>query len=196
MHGFAHGIITTEGKGDIGDSARYFRAGEVVFNPLSSIKEIDGVVIMLLDPCGYGEDVRIKNNIVGIKSYFIDKDTVGALADADFFLIGGGLTVFIKGHNHGGGTIFHDGAGMVFKGFLSFFQGDGINNPFTLEAFQSCFDDFPLGGINGDGNLGDIGFTLHELKEARHHLSAIDKAIVKADINDGSPIVDLLTCYG
>ena len=115
VHGFAHGIITTEGKGDIGNSARYFGAGEIVFNPLGGIKEIDGVVIMFLDPCGYGEDVRIKNNIVGIKPYFIDKDTVGALADADFFLIGGGLTVFIEGPLMDGMSVVGDlfGAGKI-----------------------------------------------------------------------------------
>ncbi len=60
---------------------------------------------MLFDASGNGEDVRIKNDILGRKSNFINKDVVGAFADAAFVFVGGGLALFIECHHDNGCSV-------------------------------------------------------------------------------------------
>ena len=98
--------------------------GEIVFNPLGGLKEIEGVCVVLLDACGDGEDIGIKDNVLGRKADFVDEAAVGAFADFNFVFVGGCLTVFVEGHDHGGGAELHDRPGVFLEGFFSFFERD------------------------------------------------------------------------
>ena len=77
---------------------------------------------MLFDAGGNGEDVRIENDVVGIESDLVDKDAISAFADADLFLVGCGLAVFIEGHHHHCRAVTHDMTRVVFENFLPFLQ--------------------------------------------------------------------------
>ena len=77
---------------------------------------------MLFNTGGNGKNVRVKNDVLRVEANFIHKNAVGALTDADFLLVSGSLSLFIKGHDHSCSTKLHDGAGVRLEGFLTFFE--------------------------------------------------------------------------
>ena len=99
---------------------------------------------MFLDSGGDGEDVGIEDNVIRIESEFIDEEVVGASADANFVFVGGGLPLFVEGHDDDGGAVFHDGAGLLAKGFFAFFHRDRVHDAFALQVFESFFEDVPF----------------------------------------------------
>jgi len=134
VHGFADGVVTAEGEGDVGDAAGDFGEGEVFFDPAGGVDEVEGVVVMLFDSGGDGEDVGVEDDVFGREADFVDEDVVGAFADAAFVIVGGGLALFIEGHDDGGGPVIKDVAGVFFKGFFAFFEGDGVDDAFALRS--------------------------------------------------------------
>ena len=122
MHCFTHRVVTTEGEGYVRNTAGDFGAGKVLLDPLSGIEKIDRVVVVLFNTGGNGKNIGIKNDVLWVEANFIHKNTVGALTDADFLLVGGSLPLFIKGHDHGCRAKLHDGAGVRLEGFLTLFE--------------------------------------------------------------------------
>ena len=159
---------------------------------LGGVDEVESVIVVLFDAGGDGENVGVEDDVLGIEADFVDEDVVGAFADADLFFVGGGLAVFVEGHDHGSSSVAHDVAGVVFEDFFPFFEGDGVDDAFALQVFEAFGDDFPFGGINHDGDLGDVGLGLHEVEEATHHRDAVDEAVVEADVDDVGSVFDLL----
>ena len=196
MHGFAHGVVAAEAEGNIGYAAADFGVGEVLFDPAGGLDEIDGVVVVLLDAGADGEDVGVEDDVFGREADAVHEQAVGAFADADFFGVGGGLAVFVEGHDDDGGTVAEDGAGLVEELFFALFERDGVYDAFALEAFQAGLDDFPFGGVHHDGDFGDFGFAADELEEARHGGDAVDEAVVHADVDDVGTVVHLLAGDG
>ena len=60
--------------------------------------EVDTVVVVLLDACGDGEDVGVKDDVLGRESDLLCEDTVGAFAYVDLTLLCAGLASFVEGH--------------------------------------------------------------------------------------------------
>lgn len=46
--------------------------------------EVDGVVTVFLHACTDGENVGVKDDVIGVKSYFADQQFVGPSADLHF----------------------------------------------------------------------------------------------------------------
>ena len=63
------------------------------------------VVVVLLHAGGDGEDVRVEDDVLGREADLVDQDAVGALADADLVLVGGGLALLVEGHHHHRGAV-------------------------------------------------------------------------------------------
>ena len=58
-------------------------ARQVGLNPARGLDEIDGVVRMLLDAGGDGEDVGVENDVLGGEANVVHENVVGARADFD-----------------------------------------------------------------------------------------------------------------
>ena len=144
MHSLADGVISAERERDVGDATGDFGEGEVFLDPAGGVDEVEGVVVVLLDAGSDGEDIGVEDDVFGREADFLDKDVVGAFADAAFVLVGGCLTLFVEGHDDGCGTVVEDVAGVFFEGFFAFFKRNGIDDAFTLEVFDAFFDDFPF----------------------------------------------------
>ena len=196
VHGLTDLVVAAEGEGDVGDTAGDFRVGEVLLDPLRGVEEIEGVVVVLVDAGGDGEDVGVEDDVLWRETDVIDEGAVGAFADFDLVFVGGGLTVFVEGHDHGGGAELHDGPSVALEGLFAFLERDRVDDAFALQTLQASLEDFPLGGIDGDGDLRNVGFGLHEVEEAGHHLDAVDEAIIEADVDDRRAVVDLLAGHG
>ena len=196
VHGLAHDVVAAEAEGDIGDPTADFGAGEILLDPARRVDEVDGVIVVLVHPRGDGEDVGIEDDVLGVEADLVDEDAVGALADADFFLKGGGLALLVEGHDHDGGAVLHDGAGVRLEDFFAFLERDGIDDAFALEAFQPGLDDGPFRRVDHDGHGGDVGFSGEEIEETGHHFGSVDHALVHADVDDRRAVLDLLTGDG
>src|SRR5690606_22121353 len=87
------------------------------------LEEIDGVVAMLLDAGGDGEDVGVKDDVLGRETDLLGEELVGAGADADLFVARGGLALFVEGHDHGGGAVAADETGATKELSLAVLEG-------------------------------------------------------------------------
>ena len=67
--------------------------------------------------------------------------------------------------------------------------------PLPLKAFEAGFDDLPLGGVDHEGDFGDLGLAAEELEVAGHGGDAVDHALVHADVEDVGAVFDLLAGY-
>ncbi len=105
VDGLAHRVIATEGEAHVRHAARHLGAGQVLLDPARGLDEVDGVVVVLLDAGGNGEDIGVEDDVFRREPHLIDQDAVGPLADLDLALVGVGLALLVKGHDHGGGTI-------------------------------------------------------------------------------------------
>jgi hypothetical protein len=140
-----------------------FAPGQVLLDPAGGVDEIERVVVVLLDAGGDGEDVRIEDDVLGIEADLIDEDAVGALADADFLLVGRGLAVFVEGHDHHRGAVAHDVARLFLEILLALLERDRVHDALALEAFEAFLEDLPLRGIHHDGHLGDVRLALQQI---------------------------------
>ena len=113
MHGLADLVVAAEAEGDVGDAAGNLRMREVGLDPARGVDEVDGVVVVLLHAGGDGEDVGVEDDVFGREADFIDEHAVGALADADFFVVGGGLALFVEGHHDYRGTVLQYRCGVL-----------------------------------------------------------------------------------
>ena len=69
------------------------------------LDELDGVVVVLLDAGGDGEDVRIEDDVGRIEADFVDEDVVGARADRHLALDRVGLALLVEGHDDHGRAV-------------------------------------------------------------------------------------------
>ena len=100
--------------------------------------------------------------------------------------------MLVEGHDDDGGTVLEDFAGVLAELVFAFFERDGVDDSLALQALQAGFDDLPLGGVDHEGDLGDLGFGGEELEVAGHGGDAVDHALVHADVDDVGAVFDLL----
>ena len=149
---------------------------------------------MLLDASSDGENVGIENDVLWRKMDFIDKDPIGSFANADLFIVGGGLAIFIERHDYHRGTVFLDVSRAFFELFFSLLERDRVDDSFALQVFDTFFQNLPFRGIDHDRNFGNVRLALQKLQETCHHRLAIDETIVKANIDHVGTVLDLLAC--
>ncbi len=111
VHRFANAIIATKAEADIADAAAGLCAGAFLLDATDRVDEIDCVVVVFFDPGCHGQDVRIKDDVLGRKVGFVNEQVVGTLADSNLVLFVGGLALLVKGHHHGGGAVLADQSG-------------------------------------------------------------------------------------
>ena len=77
VHRLAHGVVAAERERDVAETPPLtLRAGERGLDDPRGLDEIDGVVVVLLDAGGDGEDVGVEDDVGRVEADFIDKDLV------------------------------------------------------------------------------------------------------------------------
>ena len=192
MHRLAHLVIAAEREGNIGNASRDFRTRQVLLDPSRGVDEVEGVVVVLLDPGRDRQDIGIKNDVVGIEADLINKDTVSPLADADLLIVGRRLAFLIERHHHHGRAVFHDVFRVRFENLLALLERDRVHDPLPLQMLQALLKDLPFRGIHHDRHPRDIRLALEQVEVLRHHRLAVDEAVVEADIDHIRAVRDLL----
>ena len=188
----AYRIVATERERYVGHATGGQGVGQVVANIGAGVDEIDGVVVVLFDTGGNGEDVRVKNDVFRREADIVDQDVVGALADFSLALLGVGLAVFIERHHHHGGAIAFAQFGVMDELLHAFLHADGVDDTLALNALEAGFDHFPFGGVDHDRNAGNVRFASNQIEEGDHRLLRIEHALVHVDVDHLSAGFDLL----
>ena len=144
VDGFAHGIVAAEAEAHVGDAATRFRVRQVVSNPAHRLDEIDGVVVMLFNAGGNGEDVRVEDDVFG-READADQQLVGALADLGLALKGVCLALFVEGHDDDRGAVVAAQPRLTQEFVLALLHRDRVDHALALNALEAGLDHAPLG---------------------------------------------------
>uniref|UniRef100_A0A0N4ZXP4 EF-hand domain-containing protein n=1 Tax=Parastrongyloides trichosuri TaxID=131310 RepID=A0A0N4ZXP4_PARTI len=188
----AHGLVATERERDVGDAARDAGVGQGLLDDAGGLDEVHGVVVVLLDAGGHGEDVRVEDDVLGRETDLIDQDVVGAGADLDLARGGVGLAHLVKGHDHHGGAVAQALDGMVAEGVFALLHADRVDDRLALNALQARLDHLPLGAVDHDRHAGDVGLGRDQVEEGPHGGGAIQQPFVHVDVDDLGARLDLL----
>ena len=192
MHRLAHPLIAAKGEGEVRHAARHMHVRQLGLDAARGIDIGAGVVVMLLDAGGDGEDVRIEDDVLGREADLLGQEIVGALADLEFALGRFRLALLVEGHDHDGGAVAADFARMLEERPLAFLQADGIDHRLALHAFQPGLDHRPFRGIDHDRHAGDVGLGRDQIEEGDHRLLGVEHALVHVDVEHVGAALDLL----
>ncbi len=191
MHGFAHGIVAAEAKGNVRESAAGTGTWAALLDDFDGFDEVDGVVVVLLHASSDGEHVEIEDDVLRIHAHLFGENFIGALSDGDFVVFGRGLALFVERHDDGRRAIAHDFFGLRAELVFTALEADRVDDALTLHAFEASFDDRPLGAVDHDRHLANIGLGGHEVEEASHAGFAVEHAFVEINIDDLRAFLDL-----
>ena len=121
-----------------------------------------------------------------------DEQLVGALADLDLALLRVGLADLVERHDHDGGAIVADLAGMVEELLLAFLHADRIDDRLARDAFEARLDHAPFRAVDHDRHAGDVGLGGDQLEEGGHRRLGVEQALVHVDVDDLGAVLDLL----
>ncbi len=179
----AYRVVAAKREGHVRDAAAGQRIGQLVADIGAGVDEIDGVVVMLFDAGGDGEDVRVEDDVFRREADFVHQNVVGTFADFFLARLGVGLAGFVKGHHHHGGAVALAQLGVVNELFDAFLHADGVDDAFTLDALEARFDHLPLGGVDHDRYAGDVRLAGNQVEEGHHGLLRIEHPFIHVDVD-------------
>ncbi len=195
VHRLTDGIIPTEGEGDITESSARLGTRKRCLDLTHRLNEVNGVVVVFLNAGRNREDIGIENDVLRIESNLVDKKSVGTATNPDFILLGGGLTLLVKGHDNDRRPVALGQASPLEKGLLTILEADGIQHTLALEALHPLLQHRPLGTVDHDRHTTDLGVGRKEVQEGHHDLLAVEHSFVDIHIEDIGPALDLLACH-
>src|SRR5690606_41831558 len=71
-----HGVVATEGEADIGNAAGYAGVRQVLRDPACRVNEVDGIVVVLLNPGCDGKYVGIEDDVFGRETHFVAQNAI------------------------------------------------------------------------------------------------------------------------
>ena len=196
VDGLAHRVVTAETEGDVADAARDLGAGQVLLDPARGLDEVHGIVVVLFDAGGDGEDVGVEDDVLGRETDLLNQQAIGARANVDLALIGVGLALLVKGHDHRGRPIATDQLGLAFEFGLAFFHADRVDDAFALNAAQARLNHRPFARVDHHRDTGDVGFTGHQVQKTHHGGLAVKHGLVHVDVHHLGAVFHLLARHG
>ena len=140
----------------------------------AAFDEVHGVVRVLLDAGGDGEDVGIEDDVRRGEADLVHQQLVAARADRDLALQGIGLSLLVEGHHHHGCAVAAREPRVRDEFLLAFLQADRVHHGLALHHAQPGLDHVPLRGVDHHRYAADVGFGCHEVQEAVHRGERIE----------------------
>ena len=168
VHGFAQVIVAAERETEVAQSAAHAGTRQVLADPGRCLDKVQPVTVVFLHSRGNGQDIGVKDDILGRELNFFCQQAVGTLRDFNLPVVARGLSLFVKTHHDHSGSHPADFTGVVQEFLLPFLERDTVDDAFALHALQSGGNDFPSRGINHDGNPGDGRIGHQQIQECRH----------------------------
>ena len=192
MDRLADRVIAPEGKRDVAHSAADQRVRQTLLDPRGGFDVVHGVVVVLLDPGGNGEDVRVEDDVLGRKAHLLGKDPVRPPADLHLPLGSVGLPLLVERHHDDGRPVAPHQRCLADEALLALLEADRVDHAFTLNALEPGFDDRPLGRVDHHWHPADVRLGGDELEEGRHRLLGIEHSLVHVDVEHLGAALDLL----
>ena len=158
MHGLPNFVVAPEAEADVAHASTHAGSREVIFDPTGGADEVDRIIVVFFDSGGHGEDIGVENDVICREFDFLREDVVGPLADGNPAFEAVGLTLFVECHHDDSGAIGPHLRCVFTEFFRPFFEGNGVYDGLALHTLETGFDHTPLGGVDHDGNAGDVGF--------------------------------------
>ena len=114
-----------------------FTPGQAALMMPRRLDEVHRVVVVLLEPGGDREDVRVEDDVGRIEAGLLGQQPVGALADRDLALDRVGLALLVEGHHDHAGAVAADGPRLVQEVGFAFLQADRVDDRLALHALQA-----------------------------------------------------------
>ena len=150
---------------------------------------------MLVHPRADGQNVCVENDVFRGETRLLSQQIIGSLADADLIRTVGGLTLFIKGHDHDRRAVSANASGLSEERSFPFLHADRIHDPFAVKAFQACFNHAELRTIDHDGNLVHIRIVRNQIYKGRHGRLAVEQPFVHVDVDHVRATLNLLASH-
>src|SRR6266436_2230460 len=131
VHRLAHRIVAAKRKGNIAHATAYTRSRKILFYPTCCLDEIDRVIAMLIQAGRDGQNVGIKDDIIGRNIRVFGKEIVSPCADVGFSLKRVGLAALIKSHHDDGCAVAPNQSRLPEKFLFTVLQTDGIDDGFA-----------------------------------------------------------------
>ncbi len=192
VHRLAHRLVAAEGEGEVGDAAGDLGGRAALLDLARGLDEVDAVIVVFLDAGGDREDIGVEDDVLGREADLVHQDVVGAGADLDLALLGVGLALLVERHDDDRGAVAAHLAGLGDEGFDAFLHGDRVHDRLAGDALQAGLDHAPLGAVDHDRHLGDIGLRSDQLQVGVHRLLGIEQAFVHVDVDNLRAAFDLL----
>ena len=191
VHRPPHRLVAAERERHVRQPARRPRIGQVLLDQPHALEELDGVVVVLLDPRRHREDVGIEDDVFRRKAD-AGQQVVGALRDLELALRRIRLPLLVERHHHDGRAIAQRLARLLEERPLALLHRDRIDDRLALDVLQSLLDHFPLRGIDHDRNLGDVRLRRDQAQEGPHRRFRIQQPLVHVDVDDLRAALHLL----
>ena len=193
MHSLTDIIVATERERQIRHATADVSPFKVLPYPMGGTDEVYSIVIVLRNTGSYRKNVRIEYYIVRLHANLFGQNVVSPLCNFYLPFVSRSLSLLVEAHNNHCCPITHNVTGMALELFLAILQGNRVDDALALNAFQSCNDNIPFRRINHYRHTGNLRLTRNHIEEVHHLRFGIKQSVVHVDINDKSPVVDLLT---
>ena len=182
MHGLSNIVVASKRERKIAHSATDMSAGKVVAYPCNRTNKFLGIVVVFLNACSDGQDVRVENDVKGIHAHLLRKDVVSTFGNFNSSFKGSGLSFFVKTHHNACSAKTFQSPCMFYKLLFTLFQRDRVNDTFALHTFKSCHDYLPFRRVDHDGHACYFGFGCNHVEKGCHFLFCIKQPIVHIDV--------------
>ena len=142
------------------------------------------------------EDVGVENDVGRRKLGFFREQAVGSGTYFYASLEGVCLSFFVESHDDNSRSHCFDEFGACEERLFAFFEADGIDNSFSLQAFERGFDDFPRRRVDHDGHASRCIVVGQHSEKCGHFRFRVEHGVVHVDIDDLRPCFDLPSCSG
>ncbi len=192
VDGFADDVIAAERKRQVADPAADLHAWARRLDDARGLDEVDGVVVVLFEPGGDGEDVGIEDDVGRIEAGLFGQNLVRALTDRDLALDGIRLSDLVEGHDYDAGAKALNDLRLVEKVGLAFLEADRVDDALALGALEPGLEHRPLRAVDHHRDTGNLRLGRDVVEERRHGLLGIEHALVHVDVDEVGAVADLL----
>ena len=195
MHSFTQEIVAAERERQVAHSATHMGPWQIFFNPSRGPDEVESIAVVLLHTGGNGQHIGVEYDIAWLDARLLCQKLVGAPADFYLALVGGGLSLFVKRHDHHGRSVLINGTRVTQKDPLALFQGYRVDHTLALHTFEGRLYHIETRRIDHPGDAGHLGVAGHEVQKVGHLLFGIQQSIVHVDVYQAGSVAYLLAGY-
>mmetsp|Transcript_128794 Transcript_128794/g.400735 ORF Transcript_128794/g.400735 Transcript_128794/m.400735 type:complete len:273 (+) Transcript_128794:2341-3159(+) len=184
VHGIPDGVQAAEGEGEVAEAPTEGDAGALSLDLRHSVDEIKGIGVVLWKPCGDGQHVAVKDDVLGVEVQLGPQQPIAPGAYPHLVLERRGLALFVEGHDDHCRAEPLAEASLPQELLLAHLQGDGVHDALALHALQALLDDRPLGGVDHEGQPCHVRLRHAEAHELAHGGLSVDEVRVEVEVED------------